>query len=149
MSWQVELDEIYKELEEDLSRLAPECKACGRCCHFESFGHVLYASNLEVDYLLLKAGPPKKSIAKEVCPYLVDNLCTVRRHRTLGCRVFFCQKDWQDTSQELYQRYYRRIKELATRYQLEWCYAPMVELMNGSTVKCECSASHKENGIEE
>lgn len=51
MGWQTELGEIYKELDEALSRLGPECKACGQCCHFESFGHVLFASSPEVNYL--------------------------------------------------------------------------------------------------
>jgi hypothetical protein len=44
--------------------------------------------------------------------------------------VFFCQKDWQDTSQDLYETYYRRIKQLAKKYHpLEWRYAPLVELL--------------------
>ncbi|HHT9132113.1 MAG TPA: hypothetical protein ACFYED_06475 [Candidatus Tripitaka californicus] len=130
MGWQTELKEIYRELEGDLSRRAPECKARGLCCHFEDFGHVLFASSLEANYLRRKAGPPKVPIKKEVCPYLVDNLCTAREHRTLGCRVFFCQKDWLSTSQDLYETYYRRIKQLAKKYRpLEWRYAPLVELL--------------------
>lgn len=129
MGWQAELSEIYEELDEDLSRLAPECKACGQCCHFESFGHVLFASSLEVNYLLRKAGHPKRPVKKEACPYLVSNLCTVREHRTLGCRVFFCQKDWPNTSQDLYESYFRRIKDLSAKYQLEWCYAPMLSAL--------------------
>jgi hypothetical protein len=125
MTWQTELSQIYKELDQCLSEIAPECRACGECCHFDSFGHVLYASSLEVDYLLEKNGPPKE-VPKNVCPYLVNNSCTAREGRTLGCRIFFCQKDWQDTSQDLYHIYFRRIKELSIKYQLEWRYAPML-----------------------
>jgi Fe-S-cluster containining protein len=131
MGWQTELSKLYKELDEVLSEQAPECRACGQCCHFEDFGHVLYASSLEVDYLLRGAGSPKRPIKKEVCPYLVDNLCTAREHRTLGCRLFFCQEGWQTTSQDIYETYYRRIKELAIKYQLEWYYAPMVSALGG------------------
>ncbi len=129
MSWQAELSQIYRELDKCLSKLAPECKACGECCHFDSFGHVLYASSMEVNYLLEKAGPPKEPITKKVCPYLVNNLCTAREERTLGCRIFFCQKDWQSTSQDLYHKFFRRIKELSIKYQLEWYYTSMLSAL--------------------
>lgn len=129
MGWQRELGEIYMELDEVLSRLAPECKTCGLCCHFENYGHVLFASSLEVKYLSRNSGHPKEPITKETCPYLVNNLCTAREYRTLGCRVFYCQKDWQETSQDLYHAYYHRIKKLAMKYGLKWRYAPMIELL--------------------
>jgi hypothetical protein len=134
MSWQAELSEIYRELDEEISKLAPKCETRGLCCHFVSYGHVLFVSSLEVDYLLSKAGPPKVPVSKEVCPYLINNLCTVREHRTLGCRVFYCQKDWQEPSQELYERYYSRIKELAVKYRLKWFYAPMVRLLKEGSI---------------
>ncbi|MFN3467675.1 MAG: hypothetical protein ACK4WF_08250, partial [Candidatus Brocadiales bacterium] len=78
---------------------------------------------------------PKGTIKKEVCPYLVNNLCAAREHRTLGCRVFFCQKDWQDTSQDLYETYYRKIKGLAMKYQLEWSYAPITKLLREEDIE--------------
>ena len=52
MGWDRELGRIYAELEEELSRLAPPCKACGQCCHFHTFGHALFSSNIEVEYII-------------------------------------------------------------------------------------------------
>ncbi len=129
MGWQSELEEIYRELDGVLSRIAPECRTCGRCCHFKDFGHTLYTSSLEVNYLLSKAEPPNSPITEETCPYLLNNLCAARGYRLLGCRMFYCNKGWQETSQDLYEKYYRRIKELAIKYNLEWRYAPMHQLL--------------------
>lgn len=123
-----ELHNIYEELDRELLRLAPSCQACGRCCRFEEFGHVLFATRIETDYIIRHAGPPKGPLSQGVCPYLSGKECTVRQYRTLGCRVFFCQKDWQGV--DIYHTYYRKIKALSLRYGLQWRYAPMLKLLS-------------------
>jgi hypothetical protein len=130
MGWDRELDSIYAELEEELSRLAPPCKACGQCCHFHTFGHVLYSSNIEVEYILKNAGLPTTYTQEGVCPYLANNLCTIRQYRALGCRVFFCHPDWEESSPEIYEKYHRKIKDLSLAYHLDWYYAPMLRSLS-------------------
>ena len=48
--------EIYKKLEAELASIDPGCNACGTCCHFDAFGHVLYTSSIEIDYIRGKCG---------------------------------------------------------------------------------------------
>jgi Fe-S-cluster containining protein len=125
-----ELQGIYKELDDELAKVSPGCDACGECCNFDKFDHVLYATMIEVDYIKRNVLVPQKHPSKNICPFLADQKCTIRDHRTLGCRVFYCNPDYQkNQSQEIYNKYYRKIKDLAQTHGLEWRYAPMLELL--------------------
>jgi len=121
--------EIYKKLEAELAGIKPGCNACGTCCHFGEFDHVLYASTIETDYIRENVETPSFDPDKNVCPFLVDNQCTIREHRALGCRVFFCNPDYKEKSQEIYNKYYAMIKDLAIKNQVKWHYAPMLKLL--------------------
>ncbi len=141
-SWEEELGRIYKDLDEELAKLAPSCRACGDCCHFEEYGHKLYVSDMEADYMLNNnnAELPNTPINNGVCPYLADNKCTIREYRSLGCRIFYCQEDWEATSSDLYERYLRRIKDLCTANGLKWNYAPMPSQLSKKPRRSLCLA---------
>ncbi|HHT9125049.1 MAG TPA: hypothetical protein ACFYD6_04440 [Candidatus Brocadiia bacterium] len=141
---ELKLQRIYKELDEELASASggsPGCDACGECCNFAKFDHVLYATTIEVDYIKrnvsevgARCNVPLQSASdgshKDVCPFLVDKKCSIRDYRTLGCRVFFCNPNYQrNLSQEIYNKYYRKIKDLANTHDLEWRYAPFLELL--------------------
>lgn len=140
MQWEKELRKIYKDLDEELSTLSPPCRACGECCHFDEYGHKLYVSDIEVEHILKNVGLPRTAVNKGVCPYLADNKCTIREHRPLGCRIFYCQKGWEVTSSDLYEKYLRRIKDLYTANGLEWNYAPMPSLLDKNLQGSPCVA---------
>jgi Fe-S-cluster containining protein len=40
--------EIYSRLQVEIDRRKPVCVASGKCCHFESYGHRLYVTTLEL-----------------------------------------------------------------------------------------------------
>ncbi|MFQ5863060.1 MAG: hypothetical protein ACE5IC_08040 [Candidatus Brocadiales bacterium] len=126
MQWEEGLRKIYRDLDEELSTLAPPCKACGKCCHFQEYGHALYVSDIEVGYMLDNVGWPKTVIKKEVCPYLFNNKCTIRECRPLACRIFYCQEDWRTTSSDIYEKYHRKIKDLCVANGIEWNYSPLL-----------------------
>ncbi len=121
--------EIYKKLDAELASINPGCNACGTCCHFNDFDHVLYASTIETDYIRENVEVPSFDHDKNVCPFLIDNQCSIREHRTLGCRVFFCNPQYKETLQEIYEKYYTMIKDLAIENKVEWHYAPMMKLL--------------------
>ncbi len=125
----MDIKEIYKKLEAELESINPGCNTCGTCCHFDEFGHVLYTSNIEIDYIRENVEIPAFDIDKNVCPFLVNYECSIREHRALGCRVFFCNPDHKETLQEIYEKYYTMIKELADDNEVEWHYAPMLKLL--------------------
>lgn len=129
-----EIVEIYKKLETELTSLDPGCNTCGTCCHFDEFDHVLYASTIEIKYIQENVEVPPFDPDKNVCPFLVNNQCTIREHRALGCRVFFCNPDYKEKSQDIYNKYYAMIKDMAIKNQTEWNYAPMMKLLKQNDV---------------
>lgn len=126
-----EIVEIYDKLDLELSEINPGCNACGSCCHFNTYGHILYTSNIEVNYILENVNVPPHDPNQNICPFLKDNVCSIRDFRMLGCRVFYCNPHYRVITQEVYihSKYYNMMKEVAGRNQMEWHYAPMMKLL--------------------
>jgi Fe-S-cluster containining protein len=116
-----ELEGIYADLGRELAVLRPLCQRSGRCCRFKEFGHQLWTTAVELDYLVEREGLPASG-AMEACPYLKDGLCGVRDHRMLGCRIYFCDAGYADAMGPLYEKYHARIKELHRRHGLPYEY---------------------------
>ena len=129
-----EIVEIYKKLEAELVSINPGCNSCGTCCHFDKFDHILYASTIETNYILENVEVPSFDPDNNVCPFLANNQCTIREYRALGCRVFFCNPDYKETLQDIYEKYYTMIKDVAVKNQTEWQYAPMMKLLKHNDV---------------
>jgi Fe-S-cluster containining protein len=125
--------ELYRAVDRDVAAAGPVCQASGRCCRFQEFGHVLFLSNLEAEVLLEGAPAYGRPVASDSCPFQVDNLCTAREPRPLGCRVFFCDPSYQETGNRLTETYLHRLKELADANGLEWRYAPLHIFLNEAT----------------
>lgn len=116
-----ELEAIYAELQAELDALRPLCRRSDRCCRFGEFGHQLWTTPMELDYLIDHEGPPT-SVPDSVCPYLRDGLCGVHDHRMLGCRVYFCDPNYSSLMGPVYEKYHARIKELHRRHGIPYRY---------------------------
>ena len=122
-----ELEAIYADLGRELSELRPLCQTSGRCCRFKAYGHQLWTTRLELDYLIEREGPPPASSPEEgTCPYLKEGLCSVRDHRMLGCRIYFCDAGYAGAMGPLYEKYHARIKDLHRRHALEYEYSELL-----------------------
>ena len=82
---------IYREADAALAAAGCECRACGRCCDFAANDYVLYASLLESDLVIDKAGRRPELIAGRCCFQDALGRCTIHAWRPLGCRTFFCK----------------------------------------------------------
>lgn len=121
--------ELYQEVDREVAAAGPVCVASGRCCRFKEYGHTLFLSNLEADVLLSQAPPYETPVSPDFCPFQKDNLCTARQPRPLGCRVYYCDPSYQETSHAITEKYLRRLKELAAEQGVEWRYAPLHEFL--------------------
>jgi len=121
---------IYAEVDAAVAASGPKCDASGRCCRFKEWGHVLYLSMFEAEILLDAAPPYEKPVSPETCPFQIDNLCTARDPRPLGCRIYFCDPSYQDTAHEITESALRKLKQLADQHALEWRYAPLHVFLN-------------------
>src|SRR5262245_41164884 len=126
-----ELEVIYADLERELAELRPLCSRSSRCCRFKEYGHQLWTTSVELDYLVDRQGlPPEGKSETGTCPYLKEGLCGVRDHRMLGCRIYFCDPGYASAMGPLYEKYHARIKELHRRHGLPYEYAEFLGALN-------------------
>ena len=121
-----ELRALYRAFDEATARVSPVCRASGRCCDFEAWGHTLFASRLEVDLLLADAGLRSFDPATKLCPFWKERKCEARGPRPLGCRAFFCDEAKEEAMGALHEDHLRRLKELHDRHGIPWRYAPLL-----------------------
>jgi len=122
--------EIYRAVDAEVAAAGPVCVASGRCCRFKEYGHTLFLSNLEADVLLGAAPPFDTPVTADFCPFQKNNLCTAREPRPLGCRVYYCDPQYQETGTQITETYLHRLKELAEEFQVPWQYAPLHVFLN-------------------
>src|SRR3954451_20378518 len=122
--------QLYQDVDRDVAAAGPVCVASGRCCRFKEYGHTLFLSSLEADVLLAAAPPYQAPVTPDFCPFQVNNLCTAREPRPLGCRVYFCDPNYQDASHTITETFLRRLKDLADEFDVPWRYAPLHVFLN-------------------
>jgi hypothetical protein len=122
--------ELYREVDQAVQAAGPVCVASGRCCRFKEYGHVLFLSNLEADVLLAGAPPYEKPATPDFCPFQKGNLCTAREPRPLGCRIYYCDPNYQETGNRITETYLHRLKVLAEEQGVVWEYAPLHHFLN-------------------
>jgi hypothetical protein len=123
---------LYEEVDREVAAAGPVCVASGRCCRFKEHGHVLFLSNLEADVLLAAAPPYEKPVSAEFCPFQKENLCTARGPRPLGCRIYYCDPNYQQTANAITEKYLTKLKTLADTQDVSWRYAPLHVFLNES-----------------
>ena len=127
--------DIYREADREVAAAGPLCVASGRCCRFKEFGHDLFLSNLEADVLLADAPPFAGPVSADFCPFQKENLCTAREPRPLGCRIYFCDPNYQETANRISEDALRRLKELANAFAVDWRYAPLHTFLNAAQIR--------------
>jgi Fe-S-cluster containining protein len=124
---QTDLRALYDQLDNEVAGLGPVCQLSGRCCRFQEYGHTLFVSSLEVQFLLGHAPEPERPLDQgQTCPWQdARNRCMARGARPLGCRVYFCDPAYQDSGEDLSERFIARLKQLTEKHDLPWNYAPL------------------------
>ena len=142
---------LYRRLDAEVARRGPTCWASGKCCRFDEYGHRLFATGLEIAWVLRQA-ESRKSITKSreaasvdgdralpllvlkpgggglrpavhgLCPFQINRLCSVRAFRPLGCRVFFCQKGTESWQQQLHECFLADLRAMHERVGLPYRY---------------------------
>ncbi|HYF51294.1 MAG TPA: hypothetical protein VEJ63_17905, partial [Planctomycetota bacterium] len=55
-------------------------------------------------------------------------LCGVREHGALGCRIYYCDRTYEENRNEVYERFLKRVREIETRFGIEHSYRPVTEI---------------------
>ena len=122
--------ELYAEVDRAVAAAGPVCVASGRCCRFAEYGHTLFLSGLEADVLLAAAPPYDRPATSDACPFQKDKLCTAREPRPLGCRIYYCDPNYQESAARISEEFLGRLKRLADEHGVPWRYAPLHHFLN-------------------
>ncbi len=123
-----EVADLYDWIEAQ-RRANPEqagaCNACGACCDFIGYDHLLFVTWPELIYLAEKLGTEAlKPMVSGRCPYQEEGKCTVHAHRFSGCRIFCCTGD-ADFQSSLTEATIRKLKALCERFDIPYRYADL------------------------
>lgn len=153
------VERLYEELANAIAERKPVCTASGRCCRFESYGHRMYVSTIELARFVVdleSAGEPGGNAlwGGTGCPFQIDGLCGVHAIRPLGCRTFYCDPTSAQWQNELYERHHSELRalhnELGIPYQyVEWrealqamgwlpqsaCHDPRLTVLGGPLIR--------------
>lgn len=116
---------IYADLDAEIAALAPVCQVSGRCCRFKEYDHTLFLSAIEARLLIADAPEPSGTLdGGDTCPWQDSaGRCGAREARPLGCRVYFCDPNYEGEAEPLTERYLARLRGLADALGLPWGYA--------------------------
>lgn len=127
--------QIYDQIDTVLQNspsLAGKCSACGKCCSFESFGHRLYITPPELEYLVFQIGKENvRPMKNGVCPYNKNGKCSVYNYRFASCRIFYCSGD-KDFQSQLTESILAQFKKLCQDLAVPYKYMELADALSGS-----------------
>ena len=115
------LDALYADVQRQIDARRPRCDRSGQCCKFESFGHLLFVTTLELAAFGLRR-PANDLPDGDGCRYQVAGLCTAHSVRPFGCRVFFCDPTAEGWQQDQYEHFHTRLKRLHDELDVPYLY---------------------------
>jgi len=117
------VEDVYVGLAAEIARQKPLCVMSGRCCHFETYGHRLYVTTLELAAFVSQYDKVTKDKWNgQGCPFQVSRMCGVHASRPFGCRVYFCDMNSDAWQREVYERFHVRIKRLHESLAIPYFY---------------------------
>ena len=119
------LERLYAVVDARVAAAGPHCDASGRCCRFDEHDHTLFLTEMEADHLLAGGLPDNAVVRPGRCPFQVQGLCTARGRRPLGCRIYFCDPDYEPAMTALSEDALARLKEHHRRTDRPWNYRPL------------------------
>ena len=138
--------QLYSDLGRTVAERRPVCNASGRCCKFDTYGHRLYVTGLEIAWFMLQVKDHAKNAERtaeshdlslqqlapatthqrlatqDACPYQINGLCSTHSIRPLGCRAFFCEEGTEAWQQDTTERFLERLKQLHVEHNLPYAY---------------------------
>jgi hypothetical protein len=121
---------VYAAVDEAVADAGPRCAASGDCCRFTEYGHTLFLSHFEAELMLASAPPYVKPVTRDGCPFQINNLCTAREARPLGCRIYFCDERYADRMVEITEKSLAVLKRISDHHGTGWRYAPLHAFLN-------------------
>lgn len=121
---------IYDRIDAAVAERRPVCRASGRCCHFDSHGHRLYVTALEIAWFITRLHDDERwrlreapdIVALDGCVFQRHGLCGTHSIRPLGCRAYFCDPAAQEWQHELYETLMTDLRALHDHHGIAYRY---------------------------
>jgi len=132
-----ELEAVYEQVARAIAQRGPICRASGRCCNFERWGHRLYVTGLEAAYTLTRLGEEQAVSVGDIadarerggCPFQVGMLCSVHGIKPLGCRTYYCDPTAREWQELLTERSLAEVRAIHERYEIPYRYGEWREIL--------------------
>jgi len=121
---------VYEWIDLQPVEKSKPCKACGKCCDFDSFDHQLFITGPELIYFKTALKEQKlRPMTAGKCPYNVDGKCGAYSHRFAGCRIFSCTGD-TDSQSKITESAVKKFKEICERFDIPYRYIDLSTALN-------------------
>jgi len=125
-----EVQSFYASLDGEVGSHTPGCTNRGACCKFESFGHDLFVTTVELAYFLgCSTGELLAPVDRSFCPYQQAGQCVARSSRPAGCRIYFCEERSQHWQGELTESSLHRLAAIGEKFTLEYAYCEWTDAL--------------------
>jgi len=124
-----DLRAFYARADARIAAHKPRCVLSGDCCDFETAGHRLFATLLEVDYFAEHAprlGPAER---EGWCEAYRGRRCAAREPRPLACRTYFCDATTSEALRALHEEALSELHAIERRHRYPQGYGDFVELL--------------------
>jgi hypothetical protein len=123
-----ELRAVYDRLAVALEPYQRHCAARGICCDFAKCGHMLYVTGLEAAEMLRSGVHVDRDLIKQgSCPFLRGKQCGIRDHRAIGCRLYYCDRTYEEERNALCETFLKEVRAIEAKYGIEHTYKPVTE----------------------
>jgi hypothetical protein len=114
------VEEVYRWIESQ--GIDHACVGCGDCCNFTKYDHLLFVTSVELIHFIHAVGAENiKPMNDGICPYRVDNKCTVYKSRFAGCRIFQCKGN-DDQQGEVMEKALAKFKQIGEKFGVDYSY---------------------------
>ncbi len=118
-----EVAAFLKSLDQSVASHTPVCTNRGACCKFESYGHDLFVTSVELAYFVgLTEGELIAPVDRSFCPYQQGGACVTRVQRPVGCRVYFCEERSQHWQGDLTESALGELAKIGDKFKLQYAY---------------------------
>jgi hypothetical protein len=119
--------EIMRDVDAAAAAGGTACGGCGTCCDFTHQEFVLFASSVEVLWVLAHVAP--LAVSPDHCPFQHKGRCDIRPWRPVGCRMYYCRLGTTSREYELYEGIRLRMAKLAEKLDVPWEYGPFLTML--------------------
>ncbi len=128
----IAVEGVYSWVDEHAAQMDAFCRACGRCCDFDLYGHRLFVTSVELIHFHSVVAE-SRLMNEGACPYRVGNTCSVYEARFAGCRIFTCGGE-AESQNRVSEEAVSRFKTICEQFEVPYTYVDLKTALGKSVI---------------